>query len=84
VPFILEDNFTTSGEVWIMLKCYEAAHNITLNINDIEIYEDAVKVMHLHPKGNLSIQVCTIRKRLLQDLHDSILSIQVGWNIYHA
>ncbi|PNF34108.1 Aminopeptidase N [Cryptotermes secundus] len=57
VPFIMEDNFTTSGEVWITLKCLEAADNITLNINDIEVQESSVKVTQLHPKKDLSIQV---------------------------
>jgi hypothetical protein len=62
VPFILEENFTTSGEVWIMLKCLEAAENITLNINDIEVQENSVKVVQLHPKKDLNIQVCTVRE----------------------
>ncbi|XP_069682405.1 aminopeptidase N-like isoform X1 [Periplaneta americana] len=57
VPFILEDNFTTAGEVWIDLECLEAANNVTLNINDIEVYEDAVQVTQLLQKGNLTIQV---------------------------
>jgi hypothetical protein len=57
----MEDNFTTSGEVWITLKCLEAADNITLNINDIEVQEDTVKVTQLHPKKDLSIQVCTVK-----------------------
>jgi hypothetical protein len=62
VPFILEENFTTSGEVWIMLKCLEAAENITLNINDIEVQENSVKVVQLHPKKDVNIEVCTVRK----------------------
>lgn len=62
MPFILEENFTTSGEVWIMLKCLEAAENITLNINDIEVQENSVKVVQLHPKKDLNIQVCTVRE----------------------
>lgn len=57
----MEDNFTTSGEVWITLKCLEAADNITLNINDIEVQESSVKVMQLHPKKDLSIQVCIVK-----------------------
>jgi hypothetical protein len=66
VPFIMEDNFTTSGEVWITLHCLEAAQNITLNINDIEVNEEAVKVMQLHPKEDINIQVCPLRRRLQQ------------------
>jgi hypothetical protein len=61
VPFIVEENFTTSGEVWIMLKCLEAAENITLNINDIEVQEGSVKVTQLQPKEDLNIQVCIFR-----------------------
>jgi len=61
VPFILEDNFTTSGEVWIIVKCLEAAKNITVNINDIEVLEDSVKVTQLHPKEDLGIQVCVTK-----------------------
>ncbi|XP_021919195.1 aminopeptidase N-like isoform X1 [Zootermopsis nevadensis] len=57
VPFIVEDNFTVSGEVWIRLKCLEAAQNITLNINDIEVNEGAVKVTQLHPKEIINVQV---------------------------
>jgi hypothetical protein len=68
----MEGNFTTSGEVWIMLKCLEAADNITLNINDIEVQEGSVKVTQLYPKKDLSIQVCTVKD--LQHLHDSIVS----------
>jgi hypothetical protein len=56
----MEENFTTSGEVCIMLKCLEAAENITLNINDIEVQENSVKVTQLHPKKDLNIQVCKL------------------------
>jgi hypothetical protein len=61
VPFILEDNFTTSGEVWIIVKCQQVAKNITVNINDIEVLENSVKVIQLHPKEDLGIQVCVIK-----------------------
>jgi hypothetical protein len=61
VPFILEDNFTTSGEVWITLQCHQAATNITVNINDIEVVENSVKVTQLHPKEDLRIQVCVVK-----------------------
>ncbi|PSN50126.1 Aminopeptidase N [Blattella germanica] len=54
VPFIIEGNFTTDGEVWISLKCHEEAYNVTLNINDIEIHEDAVQLM---TQTNKSLQV---------------------------
>jgi hypothetical protein len=57
----MEDNFTTSGEVWIILKCLEVADNITLNINDIEVQEGSVKVTQLHPKTDFNIQVCTVK-----------------------
>jgi hypothetical protein len=60
----MEDNFTTSGEVWITLKCVEAAQNITLNINDIKVDEKAVKVTQLRLKQNINIQVCLLRRRL--------------------
>jgi hypothetical protein len=68
----MEENFTTSGEARIMLKCLEAADNITLNINDIEVQESSVTVTQLHPKKNLSIQVCTIKD--FKHLYDSIVS----------
>jgi predicted RNA-binding protein associated with RNAse of E/G family len=61
VPFILEDNFTTSGEVWIIVKCHQAPKNITVNINDIEVLENSVKVIQLHPKEDHGIQVCVIK-----------------------
>lgn len=57
VPFITEDNFTTSGEVWITLKCNQTAKNITVNINDIEVLEHSVTVTQLHSKEDLRIQV---------------------------
>ena len=63
VPFITEDNFTTSGEVWITLKCNQTAKNITVNINDIEVLEHSVTVTQLHSKEDLRIQVCAIRRR---------------------
>jgi aminopeptidase N len=53
----LEDNFTTSGEVWIILKCVQAAKNITVNINDIEVFENSVKVTPLNTTENLRIRV---------------------------
>ena len=61
VPFILEDNFTTSGEVWITVKCLQAAKNITVNINDIEVLENSVKVTQLHHKEDLRFPVCVIK-----------------------
>jgi hypothetical protein len=61
VPFIAEDNFTTSGEVWITLMCLQTARNITVNINDIEVLEHSVKVTQLQPKEGIKIQVCVSR-----------------------
>ena len=61
MPFILEDNFTTSGEVWITLECVQAANNITVNINDIEVFEDSVKVTQLNSTEDLRIRVCVIK-----------------------
>ena len=60
VPFILEDNFTTSGEVWIILKCLQTAKNITVNINDIEVFENSVKVTQLNATEDRRIQVYVI------------------------
>jgi hypothetical protein len=59
----MEDNFTTSGEVWITLECLQTAKNITVNINDIEVLEHSVKVRQLHSKEDIKIQVCVIRRR---------------------
>lgn len=57
VPFIMEDNYTTSGDVWITMKCLQAAKNITVNINDIVVLEQSVEVTQLHPKEGHRIQV---------------------------
>jgi hypothetical protein len=74
----MEGNFTTSGEVWIRLTCREAAQNITLNINDIKVHEETVKVTQLLPKGSRNIRVCTFGRRLQQQVHESSVVWVIG------
>jgi hypothetical protein len=75
----MEDNFTTSGELWITMKCLQAAKNITVNINDIEVLEHSVEVTELHPKEGLRIQVCVIKGHHLTpaSLHSMHLDIRL-------
>nr|CAD7580597.1 unnamed protein product [Timema californicum] len=54
MPFISEGNFSTSGEVWILVRCDSPTQNITLNINDIGILESSVKVTEERRTGFMS------------------------------
>nr|CAD7454444.1 unnamed protein product [Timema tahoe] len=54
MPFISEGNFSTSGEVWILVRCDSPTQNITLNINDIGILENSVKVTEERRTGFMS------------------------------
>ena len=44
LPFIEQGNFTTQGNVIILVDCMEDTHNITLNSADIDIDKISISV----------------------------------------
>ena len=44
IPFLIPDNFTIYGEVFIDIEITERTDNLTLHIYDMEIHEEEVEV----------------------------------------
>ncbi|KAI5698987.1 hypothetical protein M8J75_014843 [Diaphorina citri] len=43
LPFLIENNFTFLGEVWIHVEVSQTTNNITLHMNDLTILERSIK-----------------------------------------
>ncbi|KAK7788600.1 hypothetical protein R5R35_008941 [Gryllus longicercus] len=50
MPFLSPGNFTAAGEVWVWLNCSEAARNVTLNVNELEVELASAALLEL-PEG---------------------------------
>lgn len=57
MPFIIDKNFTTNGEVIITLHSTEDTNSITMHINDIIIDEKEVKITNANDEGSQVIAV---------------------------
>ncbi|KAF5279560.1 hypothetical protein FQR65_LT03382 [Abscondita terminalis] len=55
IPFLNEKNFTTSGAVTITFKVKEETNKIVVNIYDMEIDKESVKVKHINSTEYITV-----------------------------
>ena len=55
IPFLSENNFTFNGEIKILINVTENTNNVTLHVNDIEIYTDSIALEDAKSGQNVSV-----------------------------
>ncbi|KAF2900749.1 hypothetical protein ILUMI_05433 [Ignelater luminosus] len=55
MPFLNQQNFTTNGAVSVTLNVIEDTDKIAINMYDITVHNDSVKVKHLNQSENIEV-----------------------------
>ena len=85
IPFLIPDNFTIYGEVFIDIDITETTDNITLHIYDMEIHEEEVEV-RLEDGTRVEVAGHSYDQerefyilQLGEDLHESKARLRLRW-----
>ncbi|KAG8235179.1 hypothetical protein J437_LFUL015485 [Ladona fulva] len=57
MPFIWPGNFTTAGELDVLMECLLSSHNVTLNAKEIDVLEDSVHLFEADGENNLGREI---------------------------